>query len=134
MKLTEILVAIAVFISASAVFTASFINVRKNIAKTEEYSKKAVEILKKDFIIRKEIRKIEVPYWKSFEKEFEKEKKVIEERLKFLASKNEMEIISVSPVYDKKQKREGIKVEWMSCNKKYESREFICQRILDDKR
>ena len=62
MKLTEILVAIVVFIIASTVFTASFINVRKSIVKTEEYSKKAIEILEKDFLIRKEIRKIEVPY------------------------------------------------------------------------
>ena len=45
MKLTEILVAIVVFIIASTVFTASFINVRKSIVKTEEYSKKAIEIL-----------------------------------------------------------------------------------------
>lgn len=132
MKLTEILVAIVVFIIASAVFTASFINVRKSIVKTEEYSKKAIEILEKDFLIRKEIRKIEVPYWKSFEKEFQKEKKVFEEQLKILASKNEMEIISVSSVYDKKKKAEGIKVEWMTCNKKYESQEFICQRIVDE--
>lgn len=132
MKLTEILVAIVVFIIASTVFTASFINVRKSIVKTEEYSKKAIEILEKDFLIRKEIRKIEVPYWKSFEKEFQKEKKVFEEQLKILASKNEMEIVSVSSVYDKKKKAEGIKVEWMTCNKKYESQEFICQRIVDE--
>lgn len=132
MKLTEILVAIVVFIIASTVFTASFINVRKSIVKTEEYSKKAIEILEKDFLIRKEIRKIEVPYWKSFEKEFQKGKKVFEEQLKILASKNEMEIISVSSVYDKKKKAEGIKVEWMTCNKKYESQEFICQRIVDE--
>lgn len=132
MKLTEILVAIVVFIIASTVFTTSFINVRKSIVKTEEYSKKAIEILEKDFLIRKEIRKIEVPYWKSFEKEFQKEKKVFEEQLKILASKNEMEIISVSSVYDKKKKAEGIKVEWMTCNKKYESQEFICQRIVDE--
>lgn len=132
MKLTEILVAIVVFIIASTVFTSSFINVRKSIVKTEEYSKKAIEILEKDFLIRKEIRKIEVPYWKSFEKEFQKEKKVFEEQLKILAIKNEMEIISVSSVYDKKKKAEGIKVEWMTCNKKYESQEFICQRIVDE--
>lgn len=132
MKLTEILVAIVVFIIASTVFTTSFINVRKSIVKTEEYSKKAIEILEKDFLIRKEIRKIEVPYWKSFEKEFQKEKIVFEEQLKILASKNEMEIISVSSVYDKKKKAEGIKVEWMTCNKKYESQEFICQRIVDE--
>lgn len=132
MKLTEILVAIVVFIIASTVFTASFINARKSIVKTEEYSKKAIEILEKDFLIRKEIRKIEVPYWKSFEKEFQKEKIVFEEQLKILASKNEMEIISVSSVYDKKKKAEGIKVEWMTCNKKYESQEFICQRIVDE--
>ena len=49
-----------------------------------------------------------------------------------MASKNEMEIISVSSVYDKKKKAEGIKVEWMTCNKKYESQEFICQRIVDE--
>lgn len=71
MKLTELLVATAVFIMAAAVFTASFITVRRSILKSEAVSKSAVSLLETDEFLRKEIKCLDVPYWKNFNRELE---------------------------------------------------------------
>ena len=82
--------------------------------------------------IREEIKKLEIPYWKNFDKEFEKEKILLEERLRILGGSKGFEITDVSSVYDRKRKSEGIKVEWKFCGKEYTCQEFIKQRIVDE--
>ena len=48
-----------------------------------------------------------------------------------LSEEKGIEAVSVCSVYDKKRKAEGIKIEWMHDGKKYETREFIKQRIVN---
>ena len=62
MKLTEVIVAVAIFLIACAVFSASLINVRRVVDRSEAFSKNAVELLDTDTLIRKEIKRINVPY------------------------------------------------------------------------
>lgn len=129
MKLTELLVSIAIFLMASAVFASSLVNARSTIAKTEAASKKAVSILETDALLRKKIRNFEVPYWKNFGAEFE----AIERTLFLFCAEKGIEAVSVSSVYDARRRMEGIKIEWKLNGKNYASQEFIKQRIAYEK-
>ena len=129
MKLTEVIVAVAIFLIACAVFSASLINVRRIVDRSETFSKNAVVLLDTDALIRKEIKKINAPYWKS---EFKKEKILLEENLKNIGKDKGFEVESVSSVYDRKHHSEGIKVEWKIYGKKYSCQEFIKQRIVNE--
>ena len=129
MKLTELIVAIAIFLIASGVFTASLINVRRAVVRSEDASRKAVVLLETDALIRKEIQKISIPYWRSFESDFEKEKVSFEERLKIYGADKGFEITDIRAVYDNNKQAEGIKVIWKFCGKEYMCQEFIKQRI-----
>ena len=124
MKLTEVIVAVAIFLIACAVFSASLINVRRGVDRSEAFSKNAVELL--------DIKKINVPYWKSFDSEFNKEKMVLEGRLNNLGIDKGFEVESVSSVYDRKRRSEGIKIEWKIYGRKYVCQEFIRQRIVNE--
>lgn len=129
MKLTELLVSIAIFLMSSAVFTASLVNARSGIARAEAASKNAVSMLETDALLRKEIRKFNIPYWKNFDTEFEAIKRTL---LLFCAEKG-IEAVSISSVYDTRHRMEGIKIEWKLNGKNYASQEFIKQRIADEK-
>lgn len=129
MKLTELLVSIAIFLMASVVLTENLVNARNGIAKTEAASKNAVSMLETDVLLRKEIRKFNIPYWKNFDMEFEDIKGTL---LIFCAEKG-IEATSISSVYDARHRMEGVKIEWKFNGKNYTSQEFIKQRIADEK-
>ena len=129
MKLTELLVSIAIFLMASAVFASSLINAKSSIAKTEAASKNAVSMLETDALLRKEIRNSGIPYWKNFDTEFETIKGML---LIFCAEKG-IEAVSISSIYDARHRMEGVKIEWKFNGKNYTSQEFIKQRIADEK-
>lgn len=128
MKLTEVLVSAAVFIIASAVIASSLVNIRRSVSKSEASSRSAVLLLESDEFLRKQIQGFDISYWKDFDSEFEG----VKERLLRSCDEKEMEIVSVSPVHDKKRGAEGIKIEWNFCGKKYSTQEFIKQRIADE--
>lgn len=132
MKLTEVIVAVAIFLIACTVFSASLINVMRGVDRSEAFSKNAVALLDTDTIIRKEIKKINVPYWKSFDSEFKKEKILLEESLKNIGKDKGFKVESVSSVYDRKHRSEGIKIEWKIYGRKYVCQEFIRQRIVNE--
>ena len=132
MKLTEVIVAVAIFLIACAVFSVSLINVRRGVDRSEAFSKNAVALLDTDTLIRKEIKKINAPYWKSFDSEFKKEKILLEENLKNIGKDKGFEVESVSSVYDRKRRSEGIKIEWKIYGRKYVCQEFIRQRIVNE--
>ena len=132
MKLTEVIVAVAIFLIACAVFSVSLINVRRGVDRSEAFSKKAVALLDTDTLIRKEIKKINVPYWKSFDSELKKEKILLEENLKNIGKDKGFEVESVSSVYNRKRRSEGIKIEWKIYGRKYVCQEFIRQRIVNE--
>lgn len=133
MKLTELISAVAVLLIAGAVFTGSFINVRRVCAKIENFSGKAVLLSDSDALIRKEIKKIKILYWKNFENEFQKQKNILEERLEKMGKERGFEISDISAVYDEKHNAEGIKISWTINGKEYISREYIKQRIINGK-
>lgn len=126
MKLTEMLVSIAIFLIASAVFTSSLISLRKGVLESEGISKNAVSLLETDSFLRKEIQSFNVPYWKNFNCEFEG----IREKLLHSCGEKGINIISVSLVYDRKHMAQGIKIEWKSGRKNYSTQEFIKQKVV----
>lgn len=127
MKLTEVLISIAVFLIVTVVLTASLINVRRSIAKTEHYSESLMTVMNKDMFVRKTINEIRIPYWKNFDSVFDEIKKNLE--IEF--NQQGIHVMSVSTVYDKRNNAEGIRVEWKYNNKVYISQEFIKQRLVN---
>lgn len=132
MKLSEIIVAVIIFLIACAVFSSSLINVRRSVNRSEDFSKRAVVLLDIDTLIRTEIKKINIPYWECFDREFEKEKMVLEAKLNNLGIDKGFEVERISSVYDKKHCSEGIKVEWKIYGKEYTCQEFLKQRIVNE--
>lgn len=127
MNLTELLASLAIFLTASSAFTESLISVKQNIERSVKKSESAVMLLETDSALRKKIRSLEIPYWKNFDSSF----KPLKENLELFCEEKGIEAVSVCSVYDKKRKAEGIKIEWMHDGKKYETREFIKQRIVN---
>ncbi len=126
MKLTEMLVSIAIFLIASALFTSSLISLRKRILESEGISRNAVSLLETDSFLRKEIQSFNVPYWKNFNCEFEG----IRKKLLLSCNQKEIKVISVSLIYDRKHMAEGIKIEWTFSGKNYSTQEFIKQKVV----
>ena len=133
MKLTELIVAIAIFLIASVVFTASLINVRRGITRSEKTSAQAVRLLDNDALIRRELQKIKIPYWKNFDSQFEEEKIILEDRLKTIGEDKGFEISDISAVYDRKHNVEGVLVVWKFYGKQYRCQELLKQRIVNEK-
>lgn len=132
MRLSELVIAISIFIISSSIFGASFITIRKNILRYEDFSKQSVALLESDDLIRNEIKKIKIPYWKNFEKEAKNQKPSLEEHLQILERERGIKIKEITFVYEKKHNADGIKVEWEKDGKKYTSQEFIKQRIVNE--
>ena len=74
MKLTEILLCIAIFFIASTIFMESLINVERNVSKSEQALKTMSSVLATDMLLRQKMRMIDIPYWKRFRNEYEQEK------------------------------------------------------------
>lgn len=128
MKLTEILLCIAIFFIASTIFMESLINVERNVSKSEQALKTMSSVLATDMLLRQKMRMIDIPYWKRFRNEYEQEK----EKLLIFAAENNIKLVSVSPIYDEKYKAEGIRIEWVYDGKDYVTQEYIKQRIIDE--
>lgn len=131
MKLTELMIAIAIFLIACVVFTGSLINVRRSVSHSEVFSKEAVVLLDVDARIRNELKKISIPFWGNFDLEFEKAKIGLQDRLMILEEEKGFEITEVSSIHNVKYGSEGIKVRWIMFGKEYECQEFIKQRIIN---
>lgn len=128
MKLTEVLACIVIFLISSAAFMGSLAAVSKGTARAESASRAASAALKTDRLLREEIRSIEIPYWNNFSHKYE----AAAERILDFAEKHSIAVSSVSPVYDKVHRAEGIKVEWSLGGSNYVTQEYIKQRIADE--
>ena len=128
MKLTEVLASVAIFLVASAAFMGAFTNVRRCVQKSQDSAGKVSSLLRTDFLLRKQIRMLDIPYWKCFSREYEVEK----EKLLLFAAENGIGVRSVASVYDAEHGAEGIEVEWTFDGKSIATREYISQRILDE--
>jgi hypothetical protein len=128
MKLTEVLASVAIFLIASVAFMGTFTNVRRCVKKSQDSAKKVSSLLTSDSLLRKQIRMMDIPYWKCFSREYEVEK----EKLLLFAAENGIGVRSVASVYDAEHGAEGIEVEWIFDGKSIVTREYISQRILDE--
>ena len=128
MKLTEIIISMAIFLICAIVFLNTLVNVTKSVTKSTAKTNQVSSIISIDYAIRKDIRTIEIPYWKNISSYYS----TIENHLLLLEAEKGITITSVSPVYNKKHKREGIQVIWTTNNKQYITTEYIKQRILDE--
>ena len=121
MKLTEILICIVIFLIVSVVCLESYTNLR---SKTDSINKLNIStdvLMKNDSLIRKEIKSVELCYWKCFDNEV-KDDLIRMQHLKLQGGAN---VTSVRKIYDNKIKEYGIQIEWDLNGKKYVTQEYI---------
>ena len=78
-------------------------------------------VMKNDALIRKEIKAVDLCYWKNFDNEIKDD--IV--RLQLLKLKGEANVTSVRKIYDNKTKKYGIRIEWNLNGKKYITQEYI---------
>lgn len=128
MKLTEVLVCIAIFLITCVTLMSTFTNVRRNVLKSQDSSRSVSGLLRADSLLRKEIRMLDIPYWKCFSREYELDK----EKLLIIAAENGIEVSSINSVYDEKNRVDGVEIEWNLGGKSFVTKEYISQRIVDE--
>lgn len=126
MKLTELLICLAIFFMVSVAFLETFTNVRNKLTFIEHNSSEVNMVLENDLLIRKEINNIELCYWKNFDNELKEDCK----RLNEIELKGGSKINKISQIYDKSSNRYGVKVEWTFNKKKYVTQELIKNGIV----
>lgn len=127
MKLSEVLICTAIFSIMIFSFGRFFLNVRTNIFKSIDEQKNALIVLKTDEILREEISKIDIAYWKNFDAEIE----VCLEYLDFFCKENAIDVVLMEVIFDKAHNANGIKIEWEKFGKSYTVKEFIHTRIFE---
>ncbi len=130
MKLTELIVSIAIFLLSCTAFLSGFVTVRKSSEKVSFASEGVSELIQNDLLLRSEIKKIRVPYWKNFDQKG----KVYSEKFLLFGTEKGIEVTRAEIVYDSRHRREGLRVEWKFGGKDYVTQEFIKQRIIDEKK
>lgn len=128
MKLTELLVCIAIFLLASSAFLSSYVYVRKSADKVTLQSIGVSDVISTDICLRKQIQKIDIPYWKNLKTQ----ETSISEQLKVYGLEKGIDISNIEFVYDQSHCSEGIKIDWKKNGKTYVSQEFIKQRFIDE--
>ncbi len=128
MKLTELIVCIAILLLSVIVFSNTFSNIRNNISDSNKLIMANKKKLYTDLLIRNKLESIKVPYWKSFDKEFNN----IQADLMLFAKENNINISSITSIYNNKYNSDGIKVEWDLNGNSFITIEYIKQRIIND--
>ena len=121
MKLTEIIISIAIFLIVSIVCLETYTNVLSKSDSIKRLIGSTDVVLKNDALIRKEIKSVDLCYWKNFDNEVRDDLA----RLQFLQLKGGASISSVRKIYDKKVNEYGIRIEWNLNGKEYVTQEFI---------
>lgn len=129
MKLTELLICIAIFVFSTAAFLGSLITVNKNANIIHFYEKNVNTVIDTDLSFRKEIRAITTCYWKNFSNEI-KDDLVRLEKLEIEGVK----VLSVKEIEEKHCSLQGIQIDWEYKEKKYVTREYIKVRVDNDKK
>lgn len=121
MKLTEILICTLIFLIVSMVSLEAYTNVRSKTDSIKRLNVSTDIVMKNDALIRKEIKAVDLCYWKNFDNEIKDDIA----RLQLLKLKGEANITSVRKIYDNKTKKYGIRIEWNLNGKTYITQEFI---------
>lgn len=128
MRLTEIIVCTVIFLIGTAAFMDAFVSMHEGSKRVALASARVSTVAKTDFLLRKEIQDVRIPYWKDFHKSAES----AIEKIRRFGADNGMEIVKVSPVYEKSYDMEGFQVEWKFNGKEYATREYIRQGVADE--
>lgn len=128
MKLTEILVSIMIFLISTTAFLGVFANFQRISKKTSMVTETASAVITADYLLRREIQEIKIPYWRNFHKASNS----LIEKISNLNKDLGIEIVDVKAFYEKSHAAEGIQVDWNLNGKNYVTREYIRQRITDE--
>lgn len=125
MKLTDIVFAVIIFSITSICFLQGYIGMEKNGLGVMNSIQNSNTVLQTDFLIRRKIKSVKIPYWKNAEKEVELEK------IEILNSEfgDGIKIVSVETVKNKTN-IDGFKVSWTYKNKKIETIEEFSSRTF----
>ena len=115
MKLTELLISIAIFTIVVGTTVNAYTSFIKNSNRLEIETRNADKVLVTDFKIRKEIKDIKIPYWKNVNTEFIK----YITQLKQTNYNDSISIINVEPLKNSKGIVKGLIVTWNYQDKTY---------------
>lgn len=121
MKISEVLICIALFILVSVVTAESFIIFNRNYKNTETKIIDAEKIMTFDFMLRKRIEEIEVSYWQNKEKVYEKEKIGFFE----MRTEKEFKIMEVEKVKNIDGELIGVVIVWKYKDDVFETKERL---------
>lgn len=121
MKLTEILICTVIFLIVSMICLESYTNVSSKADNIKRSNASTDIVMKNDALIRKEIKAVNLCYWKNFDNEVKDDL----ERMQLLKLKGGAKVISASKIYSNKVNEYGIRIEWNLNGKKYITQEYI---------
>ena len=125
MKLIDVIAAVIIFAISSVCFLQGYTYVEKNRTGVTKSSEDSSVILKTDYLIRKKIKAIKIPYWKNFSNQIENEMITIGSS----QFKEDIKIISVE-IIKKGKTINGLKVLWSYKDKKFETIEELSSRTF----
>ena len=125
MKLIDVIAAVIIFAISSVCFLQGYTYVEKNRTGVTKSLEDSSVILKTDYLIRKKIKSIEIPYWKNFSNQIENEMITIGSS----QFKEDIKIISVE-IIKKGKTINGLKVLWSYKDKKFETIEELSSRTF----
>lgn len=121
MKLTEILICTLIFLIVSMVCLETFTNVRSKVDGIKRSNVSTDIVMKNDVLIRKEIKSVDLCYWKNFDNEVQDDL----ERMQLFKLKGGAKVVSARKIYSNKVNEYGIRIEWDLDGKKYITQEYI---------
>lgn len=125
MKLIDVIAAVIIFAISSVCFLQGYTYVEKNRTGVTKSLENSSVILKTDYLIRKKIKDIKIPYWKNFSNQIENEMITIGSS----QFKEDIKIISVE-IIKKGKTINGLKVLWSYKDKKFETIEELSSRTF----
>lgn len=126
MRLTEVFIALIIFMLTMGCFFECYTVFIKNESKARNNIETSVEILKADYMFRKKIKDIKISYWENIEKEILKEKEQIYE----MSLGRNVNVNSVEVMRDKDNIPEGFCVTWIYEDKHYVTKEEFSTRSI----
>ncbi|NLM01509.1 MAG: hypothetical protein GX220_08680 [Treponema sp.] len=121
MKISEVLICIALFILVSIATAECFIVFNRNYKNTVTKIIDVQKIITFDCMLRERVEKIEMPYWKNKERIYEKERLALLE----LNTEKDFAIVSVEKVINMEDELVGVVIVWKYKDDVFETKERL---------
>lgn len=122
MKLSEVLISIALYVLVSVCFCESFIYAKKSCKKLYEPALNSEKVLSIDLKVRQNIKSIKIPYWKNAENEIE----ILKKNIILCDFGKDVKVLKCEEIRSSNGNICGLCVSWSFYSKVYETKENFC--------